>query len=230
VPHGPDCGIFRPDTDETRERSRSAYGWTKEDFVFLHVGALYEWKGTPILLKAFAAVAARHPHVRLVLKGIDAVYASRASVADALATLAADERGKLAKRVTYLGQTLSYEGLANLYQSADVLVSPYGLEGFNMPVLEAIACGLPVICTKGGPTDDFVRDAFAWRIASQWISVNGSERLSPDLDHLIQLMEKAVSDRDFRARAAAAGPAFVEANYTWRAVTQRLVDVLKSEA
>ncbi len=188
-------------------------------------------EGTPILLKAFAAVAARHPHVRLVLKGIDAVYASRDSVANWMAGLAADERAQVAKRVSYFGQTLSYEGLARLYQSADVLVSPYSLEGFNMPVREAIACGLPVICTQGGPTDDFVRDAFAWRIASQWISVNSgtSERLLPNLDHLIHLMEKAVRDGEFRTRAAAAGPPFIEANYTWRGVTQRLIDVLKSE-
>jgi glycosyltransferase involved in cell wall biosynthesis len=229
VPHGADPRVFHPVTDQDRQRLRASYGWATDEFVFLHVGALYEWKGTPILLKAFAAVAARNPRVRLILKGIDAVYASRASVANAMEGLGAGERAHVAKRVSYYGQTLSYEGLARLYQSADLLVSPYSLEGFNMPVLEAIACGLPVTCTQGGPTDDFVRDAFAWRIRSQWISVGTSERLLPDLDHLIHLMEKAIEDRDFRTRAAAAGPPFVEANYTWERVIERLIDVFKSD-
>jgi glycosyltransferase involved in cell wall biosynthesis len=231
VPHGADLRFFRPTTEESRQRLRGSQGWAKEDFVFLHVGALYEWKGTPVLLKAFAAVAARHPHVRLILKGIDAVYASRASVTDAIKGLAPDDRAQVANRISYYGQTLSYEDLARLYQCADVLVSPYSLEGFNMPVLEAIACGLPVICTQGGPTDDFAREPFAWRITSQWISVKGgaSERLMPDLDHLIHLMDSTVKDREFRARAAATGPAFVEANYSWGRVTQRLIEVLKSE-
>jgi hypothetical protein len=42
-------------------------------------------------------------------------------------------------------------------------------------------------------------------------------------------MEAALKDGEFRARAVAAGPPFVEANYTWVRVTDRLIDVLKSE-
>ena len=43
-----------------------------------------------------------------------------------------------------------------LYNIADLYISPYRGEGFNMPVLEAMSVGLPVLVSAGGSTDDFV--------------------------------------------------------------------------
>ena len=228
VPHGVDTQIFRPSDDAGRMAQRRKRGFAADDFVFLNVGALYKWKGIPSLLRAFAAVAARHENARLVLKGIDSVYGSRAAVAAMMAELSAAERLATEGKISYRGGELSYSDLADLYRSADVLVSPYQLEGFNLPVLEAVACGLPVICTAGGPTDDFTRDGFAWRIDSDLVVLDGgSERLMPDPDHLVHLMEKALEDRSFRSRAMATGPAFAAENYAWDKVTDRLVDVLR---
>jgi glycosyltransferase involved in cell wall biosynthesis len=56
-------------------------------------------------------------------------------------------------------------GMAELFQAADVFVSPYKAEGFNMPALEAAACGTLVVATKGGATDDFLRPEFSLPIA-----------------------------------------------------------------
>jgi len=227
VPHGVDARIFRPSGDAERNAQRSRRGIARDDFVFLNVGALYDRKGIPALLKAFAAIAGRHENARLVLKGIDSVYGSRAAVATMMAQLSEAERLAMRGKVSYRGGELSYSDLADLYRSADVLVSPYQLEGFNLPVLEAIACGLPVICTAGGPTDDFTRDDFAWRIDSQLVVLgSGSERLMPDTDHLVHLMEKALEDHTFRSRAAVAGPAFCAENHSWAKVADRLVEVL----
>ncbi len=228
VPHGVDTRIFSPIDDPARERLRAPHKWNSRNFVFLNVGALYAWKGTELLLKAFAAIAARHTNVRLALKGTDAIYASRASVAEMVQKLTAAERTAIAGRIDYIGNTLSYAELADLYRSADILVSPYQLEGFNLPVLEAVACGLPVICTCGGPTDDFTRDEFAWRIDSNIEFVDDGEavRLAPYLDHLVTLMEKTLQDRGFRARARASGPAFAATQYSWSRAVDRLVQVL----
>lgn len=52
-------------------------------------------------------------------------------------------------------------------QASDVYVAPYLGEGFNLPVLESVACGTPVIVTSGGPTDAFTAPAFATRIPSR---------------------------------------------------------------
>jgi glycosyltransferase involved in cell wall biosynthesis len=69
-----------------------------------------------------------------------------------------------ANRMIYLGKTFPMEGMAKLYRLADAYALPYGAEGFNLPVLEAAASGLPVICTSGGPTDEFIEDSFARKV------------------------------------------------------------------
>jgi len=55
----------------------------------------------------------------------------------------------LARRVVELGQ-VSHDVLLALYSACDVLAQPSWLEGFGIPVAEAQACGLPVVCSDGG--------------------------------------------------------------------------------
>ena len=52
--------------------------------------------------------------------------------------------------IVHVSESLSFTGVRRLYHAADVLVSPYKAEGFNLPVLEAAASGLTVIVTLGG--------------------------------------------------------------------------------
>ena len=60
-----------------------------------------------------------------------------------------------------LDDTYSMDFLGELYRCAHAYVSPYQSEGFNMPVLESLASGTPVIVSKGGSTDDFTKSTFA---------------------------------------------------------------------
>jgi glycosyltransferase involved in cell wall biosynthesis len=124
--------------------------------------------------------------------------------------------------------------MASLYHSADCYVSPYLAEGFNLPALEAAACGLPIICTAGGPTDDFTTDAFAWRIRSRQTPLveAGTQMtaLLPEAQHLEQLMHEVVVDDAFRKQALMAGPAHVAAHFTWKHVVDKLLTVLLADA
>lgn len=52
-----------------------------------------------------------------------------------------------------LDQALTRRQLAGVYTACDLLLHPYRGEGFCLPVLEARACGLPVLATGGGATD-----------------------------------------------------------------------------
>jgi len=228
VPHGVDFETFHP-MPELREEFRGEIPVAPGDFVFMSVGAMTGNKGVDLLLRAFAEICRKFPHARLILKGLDSLYGSERFLQKNLQAIPGDERQRIIDRIHYFGESLSFEEMARLYQVADVYVSPYRAEGFNLPVLEAAACGIPIICTKGGSTDDFVTDGFARRIESRKMSsrLNDQEiwRLEPDLGHLTGLMASAIEDEAWRKRARVAGPQHVCANYTW----DRVVDMLAAK-
>jgi glycosyltransferase involved in cell wall biosynthesis len=225
VPHGVDTGTFHPMPD-IRSDIRSGIPLSDGEFVFLSVGAMSGNKGIDLLLRGFAEVRRKFPYARLVLKGMDHLYDSRALLLKGIRGLSAGDQKLVLERMTYIGDSLSHQAMAMLYQVADVYVSPYRAEGFNLPVLEAAACGIPIVCTNGGPTDDFVTDEFARRIESEKavFTIDGrhASRLDPSLEHLIALMTSAIEDSRWRQQAGEAGPRHVRADYTW----DRAVDTL----
>jgi glycosyltransferase involved in cell wall biosynthesis len=226
VPHGVDTATFRP-MPEVRDEIRSGIPVLDGEFVFLSVGAMSGNKGIDLLLRGFAEVCRKFPYARLVLKGTDHLYDSKGLLLKGIRTLSAGDQQLVLARMTYIGDSLSHEAMAMLYQVADAYVSPYRAEGFNLPVLEAAACGIPIICTRGGPTDDFVTDDFARRIDSKTsvIAIDGrhASRLDPSLEHLIVLMTLAIEDGLWRQRAAEAGPRYVRATYTWDCAVDSLI-------
>jgi glycosyltransferase involved in cell wall biosynthesis len=243
VPHGVDLALFTPQAAAI-ETLRPSLGLNADDFVFLHVGAMTTNKGIDVLLKAFAATCTTFPQARLVLKGTEDVFASKDALLACLAGLSADERERVVAKARYMGQSLSRRALARLYQAADAYVSPYRCEGFNIPVLEAAACGIPVIVTRGGSTDDFVADAFARRIRSAVVMRDRSETaylarvpgeaaaiatLEPDPDHLVAEMAAIIRNDAWRRAASLAAAAHVRAYYGWDQVADRLVDALWDE-
>jgi glycosyltransferase involved in cell wall biosynthesis len=230
IPCGIDPHIYQPVSPTERLRLRQDLGW--EGFVFLNAGAMIPSKGFDFLLRGFAAVVDRYPQARLVLKGNDWVYpAADDRIGEILVELKPDQADQVLQRLIYIGDSLSFREMARLYQAADAYVSPYLAEGFNMPVLEAIACGLPVICTAGGSTDDFTTPDFALRIQSKPLKVTVGKGqqgwlLIPDQSHLVELMSWLIEHPEFAQQAYQMGPQFVVKNYTWQAVADRWKDLI----
>jgi len=228
IPHGVDPQIYYPVESKKRSKLRNDLGWD-ESFIFLNISSMLVCKGIDILLKAFAQVVENYPQTKLVLKGLDSLYYSQNILEDILENLTFGELENILPRLSYIGDSLSFVEIAQLYQGADVYVSPYLSEGFNMPVLEALACGLPVICTKGGPTDDFTNPDFALNIESQLGYMDFLEgfedslALKPDLGHLVELMIKSIEDEDFRQQAKSNAAKFVAESFTYEKVVDRLL-------
>jgi glycosyltransferase involved in cell wall biosynthesis len=223
IGHGVDTALWRPADAAERQSLRGRFGW-EDDFVLLNVGAMTGNKGIDLLLAGFAALLETCPRARLVLKGLDAIFRSRDMVADMLNGLPAARRAAVASRVTYLGQSVSLADLAKLFQAADAYVSPYRGEGFNLPVLEAAACGVPVVCTAGGATDDFTAPEFALRVDA---ALDGEGHvLEPSGEHLLAQLRRCVADDAWRRAARAAGPGFVASGHTWRHAAEKLLQAV----
>ncbi|NJK37504.1 MAG: glycosyltransferase [Oscillatoriales cyanobacterium SM2_3_0] len=235
VPLGINPEIYHPVSPDQRQHLREKLGW-EDCFVFLNIGVMWnERQGVDRLLKAFAAVSQRYPQARLFLKGRDAIFPSQASIQKASKNVLTEaELERVHSRLHYVGHTLSTQAMAEIYWGADAYVSPYSAEGFNLPVLEAIACGLPVICTAGGPTDDFVQPEFAWKIASQlkhFTERNGDTKfyLEPNQEHLTDLMFEMIEGSELGSQRAQIGSKFIAQEFTWANVIKKLWPLLFSE-
>ena len=215
IPHGVDPNVFFKIPEEERNAIRERI--RVPGFVFANASSMTGNKGIDLLLRAFAVVAEKRGDCRLLLKGTDQLYQSKGFLGQAIAKLPSKLQTVVLDRLIYIGGTLPNEKMAEFYQIADVYVSPYHAEGFNLPVLEASACGTPVICTNGGPTDDFVENDFAYRINSVLKPVNRTKNggfwLEPDVDHLVHLMLKVMDDVEWRKQAAAAGERHAAMNF-----------------
>ena len=120
----------------------------------LHVGDLHERRNLPMLVDAVLG-ARRHrdgscPALSLVLAGVDR------GVGDALRGIA--ERSGAANAVVQLG-SVREEQLRTLYAGAIALMYPSLYEGFGLPLVEAMACGVPVIASHAASMPEVLGDA-----------------------------------------------------------------------
>ena len=135
----------RSDTDPGHDRVRrsdTAQGRDKATKVVLYVGRLDPYKNVPALVDAFAMLLREEnrPLHLLVVGPEDKRYPE--------ARLHAQYRG-IQEHVTFIHGASDAE-LVAAYRNASVLVNPSRYEGFGLPMVEAMKCGIPVICADGG--------------------------------------------------------------------------------
>src|SRR5205807_2676424 len=192
VPNGVDPELFRPGGDryplDAPEGTR-----------FLFVGGLIERKAPELLVAAYLDAFQGRDDVCLVIKssGAGEIYAD----AD-LGRLGEHQRERRLPRIVHIDDDLSDDQMAALHRACDVMVLPYRGEGFCMPALEAMASGLPVIATAGGPTDEFIPDAACWRVPArraykavnrvdEWVTASTPFLLEPDVAAMRDLLLEA---------------------------------------
>jgi glycosyltransferase involved in cell wall biosynthesis len=142
--------IFRPlGREEAREQVRDRHG--VEGPYILFVSTIEPRKNVPSLLRAlWQLVTCYKEDVRLVLAGGRGwLFEDAFAMVDEL---------KLDDRVHFVGR-VSSEDLLYLYNAAELLAHPAFYEGFGLPPLEAMACGLPVVASNVASLPEVVGDA-----------------------------------------------------------------------
>jgi glycosyltransferase involved in cell wall biosynthesis len=143
TPLAVDARLFHSVAPDEVARVVAAFGLRRP--YFLHVGAAAHHKNTAAMLRAYALFRAAG--------GEHTLYVAGRWTARALGRLAADYPDLMAGgQVRVLG-FVPESDLAALYGGADALVYPSLMEGFGLPVLEAMSCGTPVLtsCTSSLP-------------------------------------------------------------------------------
>jgi glycosyltransferase involved in cell wall biosynthesis len=173
-------GRFRPLPAAEVAAFRAAEG-LPERFL-LHVGTLQPRKNIPVLLRALARLA--DTDIPLLLVG------GRGWLTDELdAEIAALGLGNRVRFVGYVPD----EALPSWYNAATVLVYPSLYEGFGLPIVEALACGTPVVAADTSSLPE------AGGAAAVYFDPRDPAALAAQLDALL-------GDPAARARAAAVGP------------------------
>lgn len=124
---------------------------TEKGFKFLFVGGTVYRKGVDTLLSAYINAFDKSDDVCLVIKDHKHSFPNQTTEEEIRET----SKRKDIPEVLYLDRVLPESEMPGLYASCDVLVHPYRGEGFGLPILEAMACGVPVIVTNGGACLDF---------------------------------------------------------------------------
>jgi len=126
---------FNSQRDPEAEAAWQARLGIRPPYVF-YLGQWKAYKNLPLLLEAFARVARTHPECQLVIAGDDPRHPE---VRQRAATLPEGS-------VRFPGR-LPESAVPDLYRGAAMVVLPSRAEGFGLPVIEAMACGVPVICS-----------------------------------------------------------------------------------
>jgi GT2 family glycosyltransferase len=200
------------------------------EYVFLSVFEWGERKEPWLLLQAFNETFSADEPVRLVCKVMN--RDPEVSVKAEIAKLRLRDGGG---RTSYLFNVeLPYHQLAALYRSADCFVVASRGEGWNLPLMEAMACGLPAIATDWGGQADFLHEGIAYPLAVRGLVpaiakcpyYDGFSWAEPDADHLRHLLRHVYENRDEATTRGAAAAREMADRWTWdhaaRRITTRL--------
>jgi glycosyltransferase involved in cell wall biosynthesis len=172
----------------------------------LSVGAVSPRKGYDILIEALVPLTSLD--WRLTIAGAtDRDLATAARLRDAITDAGFDERIRLAG-------TVVPATLHRFYDTADLFVMPSLFEGYGMALAEAMACGLPIVCTTGGASSETVPDGAALKVAPG------------DVSALRAAIERALGDRRLRARLADASWETGRTLPPWTETTRRIAAVI----
>jgi glycosyltransferase involved in cell wall biosynthesis len=171
--------------------------------LILCVSTLHPHKNLDMLLRAFALFRAKNPDFRLTIAGMRGFYA------DELERLRSQLGLSDAVRIT---GWIPREDLYDLFRQASAFLYPSTFEGFGMPILEALAAGIPSACSNVEPMK----------------SVAGQAALLFDpasADAICAAMESLIRDPDLRRRLTEAGPLHA-AQFSWQTAARETLETL----
>ncbi len=183
IHHGVDLKTFKPNNENN---SHQTY--------FLHVSQYQPAKNVDRIIEAYARLPRNKPQLVAVVSG----YSKRES---------------LPSGVKLIRTPVSQKELVSLYQKATAFVFPSLHEGFGMPILEAMACGCPVITSNVTACPEIAGDAA--------LLVNPRS-----VDEIAEAMKLLLEDEHLRQELREKGLARAQ-QFTWRKSAEKHLEVFE---
>lgn len=194
VPVGVDPDLFRPLPEVERIPGR----------LITTASADVTMKGLAYLLEAVAKLRTERDDVHLTIIGRKKEGGASARKIDDL---------DLADHITWV-TGVPDERIVELYAEAEVAVVPSLYEGFSLPAIEAMSCGIPLVATTGGALPEVVGPDGETALAVE----------PGNADALAARIATALADPELRARVGAAGRERVRSHWSWRHTAERTVE------
>jgi glycosyltransferase involved in cell wall biosynthesis len=191
IPNAVDTVRFTPQARAAkRSSSRQSLGYNEADFVALLIGNDWKKKGLDTLLRALASLKALPLQVLVIGKDDPKIYQGQL-----------DQLG-LKGRVKFEHPS---DDVLSFYAAADLYVGPSLEDAFNLPVVEAMACGLPVIASAQTGASELIQDGEMGFI------------LKDPQDHkaLAELLRRILPDGTLREQIGSAASRQVSQQCSW---------------
>jgi glycosyltransferase involved in cell wall biosynthesis len=197
VPNGINVSLFQPEKHEKIEN------------LILFVGRILESKGLHLLLKSLELI--REP-VQLVIIG---PLAGESSYHEKIFRLVAKINEKTVHKVTYVGPKQPKE-IIKYYQRASIVVVPSLAESFGNVILEALACGTPVIASNVGGIPEIIKQ-----------NENGILVPPNNVDKLADAIYYLLDNDDVRTKLGEEGRRFVVENFSSDIMIEKIIGAYK---
>lgn len=173
---------------------------------YIYIGAIHPRKNVLNILKAFEQMLEAHPDLphQLVLIGRDA-WGNQ----DLTHFL---ENMRFKNRVIWKTHQSRYD-VARWVAASEALIYPSFYEGFGLPVLEAMACGIPSITSKESPMEDFAKDSC--------LAINPFD-IQELSDAMYYLIQQPPAKEEMGKKALS-----LSRNYTWDKCAERIGEIIE---
>lgn len=203
IPPGVDVKVFRTLDEGEKDLDTGL----PRDYI-LAIARIDHNKGFDLLIHAFARIADKYPHIKLVIGGGSlSPKVPEVELKKQLVVLAGSYG--LKERVLFTGY-VSDDMMAPYYRGARLFLLPSRMEPFGMTAIESMACGTPVVVTSLGGIRDFLVDQQHAMVANP-----------KDAGEFSRAMDKVLGDESFRQALIKEGLKIVYGQFTWDSIARQ---------
>jgi glycosyltransferase involved in cell wall biosynthesis len=205
IPNGVDVEKFRPRPKQKIVQELNLEG----NVVLLNVAGFIEHKGQRYLVEAIPDLVKRFPNIKLLLVGPTREKKYKQSIINLI------KSSKLEEHILIL-ESVPHDEIPNIFNVCDIYVQPSLEEGFCISVIEAMACGKPIIGTKTGAIPEFIKESEGGIL----IDPASPEHIYSAAVHLLS-NSKIIMEMGRKARK------YAEDNYSWEKVARNTLHLYR---